>query len=263
MVVKRLGKNSVKHDLRNLLAADYLEPGVFPEAYDWQKHRAPMPARTFGNDSYGDCTLASQANALARLERIEQRRTILLADQLVIQNYLEMTGGADDGWYELEALKRWRTTGFSPRVDRPYTIDAFTQIHTTNVDEMKAAIWQFKVIKMCFQLPIAWSSIEPEGYAPPGTMTGLWTTGTGSDYDEGSWGGHSMSVDGYNPVGAWAIHSWYVGAKPARQLVTWDAIQKYADEAYSIVDSFDAWRKRKPVFDLKALKADVAEVTAS
>lgn len=257
---KMLGKKEVKHDFRNLRAARYLA-SEFPAWYDWQRKRRPVPARTYGNTQYGDCTLASQANCVARFERMEQRRTIILPDQLVIGNYLNMTGGADEGWYELDAIKRWRSIGFAPRNDRVYTIDAFTQVNTLNVDEVKAALWQFKVIKICFQLPWAWSRVDAPGYGSPETE-GVWDVGDGPDFEPNSWGGHSMSADGYDAEGLWVIHSWYEGPRPARQKITWAAVQKYADEAYSIVDAFDAWRgPRKAAFDLPSLVADVRAVT--
>lgn len=256
---KLLGKKAVQHDSRNLRAVRYMT-STYPRTYDWQKRRSPVPARTYGNTTYGDCTLASQANCLVRFERSESRRTIILPDQLVIGNYLSMTGGADEGWYELDALKRWRTVGFSPRNDRTYTIDAFAQINSKNVDEIKAALWQFKLIKICFLLPWAWSSVGVEGYDP---NPGVWDVGEGDDYEVGSWGGHSMSADAYDEEGLWVIHTWYEGPRQARQKVTWDAVRKYADEAYSLVDSFNTWRQRRAVeFDLQALAEDVADVTS-
>lgn len=259
---KFLGKKEVKRDHRNLMAARYMA-STFPEAYDWQKGRTPVPARTYGNTSYGDCTLASQANCLVRFERLEARRTILLPDQLVIGNYLNMTGGVDEGWYELDALKRWRSTGFTPREGRTYTVDAFAEINPRNISEIKAALWQFKVVKVCFALPWAWSSIEPKGYGPEGS-DGLWDVGVGPDYELNSWGGHSMMADAYDGEGLWVQHTWYSGPTPARQKVTWAAVQKYCDEAYSVVDSFNSWRARRAVkFNVEKLAADVAEVTAS
>lgn len=249
---KVLGKAPKKQDSRNLMAARYLAE-VFPPKYDFEKRRSPIPARTFGNTVYGDCTLASQANALARLERIEQRRTVLIPDQIVIFNYLQMNNGEDIGAYELDALKRWRTIGFTYRANRQYTIDAFTEIRPWNVSEMKAALWQFKVIKVCFALPIAWSTIEPQD--------GVWDVGDGPDYEVGSWGGHSMTADAYDEEGIWVIHTWYERPKSVRQKVTWAAVAKYCDEAYSVVDSLDAWRK-KALFDVQQLKKDVKLVTA-
>lgn len=258
--VKLLGKAPKQEDQRNLMAARYLA-SEFPAKYDWQKKRKPAPSRTFGNTEYGDCTLASQANALIRMERIEQRRTVLIPDQTVISNYLEMTGGADSGWYELDALKRWRSNGFLYRSDRRYTIDAFAEIHPTNTDEMKAALWQFKVIKVCFGLPKAWSRIDPPGFGSSPATEGAWDVGVGPDYEPYSWGGHSMMADGYDENGLWVAHTWYHAPKPARQLVTWEAVRKYADESYSIIDSFDGWRK-KAAFDVQQLQKDVEKVTA-
>lgn len=196
IVLKKLGKMPVKRDARNLKAARYLA-STFPASYDWQKNRTPVPSRTFGNDSYGDCTVASQANCISRFERREQRRTILIPDQTVIANYLEMTGGADDGWYELDALKRWRTKGVRASSTRSYTIDGFTEVNPRSIEEMKAAIWQFKLMKVCFSLPVAWSQIEPPGFGG-GRPEGAWGTGVGPDYEPGSWGGHCIA--GSTPI---------------------------------------------------------------
>jgi hypothetical protein len=250
-----------KVDSRNLMAARYLA-SVFPASYDWQKRRRPVPSRTFGNDSYGDCTLASQANCITRFERSEQRRTVLVPDQSVISNYLEMTGGQDDGWYELEAIKRWRTVGMKASSTRSYQIDGFTQVNPLNIDEVKAAIYQFKMIKVCFDLPVAWAQIEPPGFGY-GRPEGIWDVGDSEDFTPGSWGGHSMMSDAYDQNGLWVVHTWYVEPKPVRQLVTWAAVKRYCDEAYSVVDSFDAWRQRKPAFDVNSLASDVQIVTSS
>lgn len=257
---KNLGKAPKKEDRRNLMAARYLASG-FPERYAWQKGRRMVPARTFGNTSYGDCTLASQANAVIRFERVEQRRTVLVPDQTVIQNYLDMTGGQDTGWYELEALKRWRTKGFDLPKGRTYQIDGFAEINPSNIDEIKAALWQFKVIKVCFALPIAWASIDPPAYAANG-VGGIWDVGTGPSFTANSWGGHSMMADAYTEQGLWVSHTWYEGKVAARQLVTWDAVKAYCDEAYSVVDSFNFWRHRA-VFDIRAMKRDVEVVSAA
>lgn len=260
-ITKRLGKLPAKQDGRNLRAARYLASS-FPASYDWQKHRRAMPSRTFGNDSYGDCTIASQANCVSRFERMEQRRTVLIPDQTAIQNYLEMTGGQDDGWYELDAIKRWRTDGIKVSATRSYHIDGFTEVNPLDTDEMKAAIAQFKMLKVCFNLPLAWSKIDPPGYGY-GRPEGVWATGEGPDFEAGTWGGHSMMTDRYDADGLWVVHTWYVEPKPVRQLVTWDAIKMYCDEAYSVVDSFDAWRQKKPAFDVNQLASDVRIVAGN
>lgn len=259
--VKLLGKGPKKEDHRNLMAARYLA-SEFPARYAWQKGRRPVPARSFGNTSYGDCTLASQANCVIRFERTEQRRTVLIPDQTVIRNYLDMTGGQDAGYFELDAIKRWRTTGFDMPRDRFYRIDGFAEVNPKNIDEVKAALFQHGLIKVCFALPIAWAGIDPPTYAADG-IGGIWDVGVGSTFEPYSWGGHSLMADMYDERGLWVSHTWYDGPVAARQLVTWEAVQQYCDEAYSIVDSFNFWHQRNALFDIGALQRDVEAVTSA
>lgn len=275
--MRMLGKLEPKVDERNLMAARYMGTAVAPpETYDFMNGRGslvtgrrrkygtrkPLPARTFGNNQYGDCTKASQANALMRLERLEQRRTVVIPDAEVIAQYLAMTGGADEGWYELDAIKNWRTVGFdTPSTkDEPgnrYKIDAFAQVNVDRTELMRA-MSTFHLIKICFALPKAWQHIEPEGY---GTASGnhVWDVGVGPDYDYGGWGGHSMMADAYDQAGLWVVHTWYEAPKQVRQYVTWEAVLKYSDEAYTIVDSLNAFKKRAPDVMWAALEADLAK----
>jgi hypothetical protein len=268
MPEKQLGKLEAKHDARNLMAAKYIAETP-PASYDFmrlpsKRRRSRLPARTFGNNDFGDCTLASQANALMRFERVEQRRTIIVPQQHVIDNYLQMTGGQDSGWYELDALKRWHSEGFDWNPNRKYTIDAFAQVNVDSADEIRAAMYAFRLIKICFGLPNGWKQIDPEGYGDAGPNGDhIWSEDGG---DPWSWGGHSMMADAYDEDGIWVVHTWFEGDTQARQLVTWEAVAKYADEAYSLVDSIDEWRSRprlSRLVDLDALEKDVEEVTAA
>jgi hypothetical protein len=258
---KRLGKAPAKSHPKMLSFSDYVKADVpVPERTRFWRDRAPFPIRHFGNTQYGDCTKASQALFAMRMERIEYRKTISIADDEIVNNYLAMTArlynGGDTGAYELDALNEWRNPDltFRDTHGRPMTIDAYTSINHRNIQEIKKAI-HFSAshgIKICFNLPYAWiRTLDwdiPEGQAPIG------------EYMPGSWGGHSMcAARDYDKNYLYLDHTWNA---PAGR-ISWRALSIYCDEAYSIVDSAAAWRKRLPKkeMNMAALISDVNSVS--
>ncbi len=159
----------------------------------------------------------------------------------------------------MDALSEWRREDatFKDVKGRPYTIDAFTRINQFQIEEVKKALFlgQSKGIKVCFNLPLAWSRI-------PG---GTWDIPEGQpaigEYLPGSWGGHSMTASGYNQNGIVLLSTW--GFKD--HLITWRAHATYSDENYLPVDSINAWKKNKEInklIDLSNLKSSVNKVSS-
>lgn len=205
----------------------------------WAK-RQPIPIRSFGNDRYGDCTIAKQAVASTRFERLEQRKTITISDAEVIRVYLEMTsrlyGGGDTGAFETDALDNWRNPDltFKDTDGHPYTIDAYLALNAKNQDEVKAAIAlsAAKGIAVCFNLPSAIQGHDERWEAPPKGQSpiGPWLPG--------SWGGHSVNCYGYTADGLLLDMTWDIPPL----IATWDFAAIYMDEAHLIIDSVDSWR---------------------
>ena len=54
-------------------------------------------------------------------------------------------------------------------------------------------------------------------------------------------------------VHTWGLHD---------QLITWRAAALYIDEAYVVIDSIDAWHKRKRELTFPALRKAVNEVSS-
>lgn len=260
---RRTGKAPARGHVKMLNAANYLKAIEVPEAFNPWAKRAAFPVRSFGNLNNGDCTRASQAILQMRLERLEQRRTINVTDDEILRVYYEMTsrlyGGGDTGAYELDALNEWRRpeTTFKDVHGRPYTIDAFTRINQTNIDEVKQALYisQAHGIKFCMNLPLAFAYMDtknwdlPEGQA----LTGKWTPG--------SWGGHSMTAIGYTKGGIIWPTTW----DEPDGFISWRAFAAYCDESYLVIDSINAWKKKKAVaklIDLTAIKNDVNAVSS-
>lgn len=262
---KRLGRGPVRSDTRALLFNKFVSPMALPERSQFWPTKTGFPLRIFGNNQYGDCTLASQAQLAMRAERLEVGRRASITDDEVIRVYVALSdrlyGGGDNGAYETDALSNWRNKDYTFRdtQGRPLTIDAFTRINPFDHEEVKTAIWLAPVhgIKICLNLPAAFSSIDPpadwdipEGQQPIG------------EWMPGSWGGHSMTARDYDEIGIWLVHTWGI----PDQRITWRAAAIYLDEAHSIIDSMDFWRTKLPeqakLIDLEGIKREVNRVSS-
>jgi hypothetical protein len=266
----RLGKLPAKSSPRALLFDNFLKKAAEappPRAYNfWPKSKAPFPIVSYGNTQHGNCTIASQAVAAMRMERIEQRRTVTFDTDSVIKAYYDLTarlyGGGDTGAYETDALDNWRRPDFSFRDSkgRPHTIDAYTRINHLDHEAIRRAFFVTggKCIKVCFNLPWAWSRLTSDRGkrwdVPEGTqLTGEWMPGT--------WGGHSMTaVSNYDADGFWAPHQWNL----PDQFVTWRGAAVMMDEVHWVVDSVNSWKKTPAakLIDFGKLVSAVNEVSS-
>jgi hypothetical protein len=233
-----------KASIKSLLFADFLKANQPdpPKSFNYWAKRKPFSLNFFGNDTVGDCTIASQANMSLRMERIETRRTPSFTDNAILTAYYNMTerlyGGGDTGAFETDALDNWRNPDhtFKDTQGRPITIDAYTKINQASQMDVKRALWSTnaKGIKACFNLPAMWQRTISPGIwdAPPKGISPV------GNWLPGSWGGHSTYIYGYTDKGLW-IRTWNV-----LQFVTWEGFALYCDEAYWVLDSADSWRKR-------------------
>jgi hypothetical protein len=255
---RRLGRLPRKSTRKALLFTDFFKFIDVPKKQEYWKKKSALPLRSFGNLEYGDCTRASQANAILRLERIEQRRLVEITDEEVISRYLDMTerlyGGGDTGAYEDDALNEWRNpeTTIRDTKENPFTIDAYLGIDPNNHDEIRTALALSGAhgIKICLNLPAAFARIDPPATwdVPSGQpLTGEWMPG--------SWGGHSLFAHGFNSQGIVLDHTW---ALP-NSLLTWEAAAAYLDEAHLIIDSIDTWRKKAATPKIKKALGQVVD----
>lgn len=259
---RRLGRLPMKTTRKALLFSDFFKFVKLPPKQEYWTKKTPLPLRTFGNTSYGCCTIAKQAVASMRMERIEQRKLIDISDEEVIRVYLDLSerlyGGGDNGAYEDDALTNWRdpTKTFRDAAGHPYTIDAFLKINAANHDEMRAGLvlGAPKGIAICLNLPAAFARLEPpaEWHVPAGNaLIGEWMPG--------SWGGHSLFCNGYNSRGLILDHTWGV----PNNLLTWEAAAAYCDEAHLLIDSVDTWRKKTTDRKIKSALSAVTEAVNS
>jgi hypothetical protein len=260
---RRTGKAPARSHMKMLQLGNYLKTDKpVPTKYDFWKGKVPFLPYDVGNNEYGDCTFASQALLAQRMERREQRKTVQIPKNSIVQAYFTLTerlyGSGDTGAYEMDALNNWRNPDYTFRDSkgRPHTIDAYVKINHSSIPEVQTALYlsQAKGIKVCFNLPFAWAYVDnniwdiPEGQAPIG------------QYMPGSWGGHSMMADAtYDEWGLVLPSTW--NQPPGK--ISWRAFAIYADEAYLCIDSINAWKKQKvsKLINLDALKSDVNSVS--
>jgi hypothetical protein len=242
-----LGRIAAKSDPRALHLVNFLmkAPADLPDPPKrttfWTK-RAQFEPETWGNDQYGCCTIAKQANMFRRFERLERKQTIAIAAEEVVSKYFAMTtalyGGGDTGAYETDALDRSRREETCLRDTRnhPLLIDAYVRVDASDHIALRRAIAMAAGhgIAICINLPAAFQQLStvpwdiPDGQQPVG------------EWQAGTWGGHSMWAVEYDEFGILLEHTW----KRPPQRLSWRAAALYLDEAHLVIDSADAWRKK-------------------
>jgi hypothetical protein len=246
---RRLGRLPLKTTRKALQFSDFFKFVTLPKKTGYWAKKTPLAQRTFGNDKMGCCTIAKQAYAAIRMERIETKREPNITDEEVGRVYMALSdrlyGGGDNGAYEDDALSNWRNPDYTFRdtAGHPLTIDAYLRINALNHTELRAALSLSAAheIAICINLPLALED-QTRWDVPEGTaLVGKWLPG--------SWGGHSMNAIDFDATDLIVDDTWAEG--PRR--ISWNAVAAYLDEAHLFIDSVDAWRKRTT--DRKTRKA--------
>lgn len=252
----RLGKQEYEYDEKTLKLAIAISPTVvIPHMFDLDKGRSAFPIAMWGNDSWGNCVKVAEANEIIRLERLEQRRTLPITEQMVVDAYKAQTGSVspgdanDHGLVMLSNLRLSRTQGFRVKT-RDYTIAAFGELDPQDGQMLRAGVFLLHGVQFGFALPKAaqrmstvWDCPAPLAYNDP-------------EWKPGSWGGHAVFSKRYDDGGMEVI-TW--GKKV---YVTNAFINRYADEAWAVVDNFDNWRKR-PEIDINTIIQHLRDIGAS
>lgn len=246
----QLGKKAYEHNPKTLKLAEFMLPAIsVPPSFDIDAHRNPFPTDLWGNDAFGDCVFADRANAQLRLERIEQRKTIPITNEIVINEYKKRTGcvspgdANDSGYVILQAMREWRKEGWSIGA-RNYNIFAYGELDPKNHQQLKEGAYLLGGVHFGFALPRAMQGKTAWNYNGE----------TGPDWEPYSWGGHCVYGKGYNASGM-LVKTWGMDVK-----VNWAFIDKYCDEAWAVVDNADSWRIKQTV-DVSALASQLGKIT--
>jgi hypothetical protein len=209
-----LGRIPSKPDHRTIRLADIRTPGIPPPppARRWDKN---VPAFSLGgNDRYGDCVIVTAANAILNMRAAASGNKNPISDNAIIELAQDMR--ALNGYNILDRLKYWRKHAMWAN-----HLWAYAAIDSTNVDEIKATVDALGVADIGVALAAAWQDSP------------IWNNGNGRHYEPGSWGLHSIPIVGYDENAAYVASWGDVIAFP------WDAVPRYCDEAWALIDP--AW----------------------
>lgn len=252
----KLGKQPYQHDARTLMLAKFLPTEIrVPTDYDFDAGRKAIPDHMWGNDEYGDCVIAGESNEILRLERVETWSTPKLADTDAVARYKKLTGckspgDANDVGLEIVAAHRdWRNNGYQIAYNnRNYKIDAYGEIDPADHELVRLTTYLLHGTQWGFWLPAA---------AQKMTNSGLWDYNgqSGPSWKPGSWGGHCVYAKKFTANSIF-VKTWGMEIE-----VTNAFVDRYADEAWGVVDNLDEWRKTGHL-DVAAMEKELAEVTS-
>lgn len=180
----------------------------------------------YGNDRVGCCTLAAQAHAFQAEAANAERSPPAVNASDVLAAYAAVSGWdpnrpeTDQGAQMLDVLRWMRTSGIAG-----YKIGAFAAVDPQNRLEMQAAIGLCGSAYVGVDLPLAAQEQTVWDVAPPGAHD--------ATYERGSWGGHAVSLVGYDRLHVTLI-TW-----GAVKIATVEWLMAYASEAYATVS--DLW----------------------
>jgi len=252
----RLGKKPYEHDERTLMMGKYILPDiVVPPTFDFDATRRPFPTPDWGNFDYGDCVIAGEANQTLRLERIEAHRTVPLTDDDAIDRYKKLTGcvspgdANDTGLEIIAAMRDWKNNGFYMNTrGRIFNIAAYGELDPQDQQITRAATFLLHGVQWGFWLPEAAKEMTKER---------VWDYNgeTGPEWKPGSWGGHCVYSKKFDED-SHTVLTWGMEVAVSNAF-----IDRYADEAWAVVDSLDPWKTTK-VIDVEKLQQELAQISS-
>ncbi len=244
----KLGKHSPRLDDRTVQFGNYLKadaPIVVPDSFyigsdipDWH---------VMGNDNLSDCCIAASGHMImgwtdANKDLFTPSTDQIIAAYSAITGYDPATGMNDNGANMLDVLNYWRQTGIAG-----HKIGAYAAINPLNHDHVKQAIYMFGGVYAGMALPLISQKQDQWVVVPP--------TNSGPSL-AGSWGGHGIPGNGYNPKTVRVI-TWGL-----KKDMDWDYLDCYCDELYVII-SPDFLKNGVTIegFNLAQLQADILQLT--
>lgn len=233
----RLGKLPAREDKRTLQMRMFLTFKLppLPDSYDVDTALpCPVTIDMLANDELGDCVMAGRGHQTRRFEAREQGCLALLPDKSVLaavrSEYIKEGHGKDNGLVVLDSLNCWRKGWTVNR--RKYNIYAFGKIHPGDREEVAATIYLLGGAQFGLELP---KSAEAQFYAGE-----QWRIVAGPKGKKGSLGGHLVYNHKYelkecSEAGVTVV-TW-----GKEQLMTWDFLEYYCDEAFAVVDNRNKW----------------------
>ena len=211
-----------------------------PKSFDYghKVDKFPMAA----NDKFGDCTIAGAVHMM-QLAYAEVNETFTYpGDQAIIDTYMHLSGGADNGLVMRNVLQAWMQDGlFGTK------IAGWAPVNIHNWDHMRAAAYAFGGLYVGIEMPQ-----EAEEQFEAGENWHI------DENTEGPIGGHCVTISGINTMGA-DIQTW--GAETAMTKGWWN---RFGSEAYVIVPEIFVEAGHGPVnnFSVKQMQADLKDISS-
>ena len=243
----KLGKLPVRTDVRTLSLGRYVDTATLPPPppqLDLTAHVPDWPM--YGNDRIGDCTTAAAGHMIEAWSAAARGQAVEISDAAVLDafDHVKVVDPAtgEEGAVELDVLRYWRKSGIGQ-----HKIGAFARVAVHDPTLVRSAAYLFGGLYIGLALPLtAQTQAEWD-----------WTGSLAGPARPGSWGGHAVDIVGY-AADALTVVTW-----GALKRMTWSFWDRYVDECYCILsDDFLEAGKAPNGFDLEALKADLALVTA-
>lgn len=247
IAAQKLGKLPARTDVRTLSFARYVDRAKLPrppDVFDETAHVPDWPM--YANDRIGDCTIAAAAHMIEAWTAAAHGRAVEVTEQAVLAAFDRVKqvdpASGEAGAVVLDVLRDWRSHGVAR-----HRIGAYARVPVHDHELMRTGAYLFGGLYLGLQLP---RSAQRQS-------TWDWTGSLHGPAEPGSWGGHAVDVVRYS-VDTLTVVTW-----GALKEATWQFLDRYCDEAYCILSADFLDGDRAPNgFDLEALKADLALVTA-
>lgn len=217
------------HDLK--LASVRLAGDPLPEEYDLDAEH-DIPIHTYQNPPENNCVIAGRAHQTLRFELAEQKVLIKITDEDVEREFKKQTTADQPNIDVRPSLDLWRTRGWEA-AGQHFKIKAFSKIDPIDPEDIKRMIYINLGVGLGFQLPE--SAITQFKADQPWVVT----------RDRAANHGHYVYVPSYTKNGPVCI-TW--GRK---QQMSWEFVDKYCDEAWTIIDDINTPQKKRTLDEEK------------
>lgn len=197
-----------------------------------------------GNDQCGDCTIAGIAHAVQTWRWATKKSVPAFATNSIVQQYMALSGGKDDGLDPVEVANWMRKTGVADANGERHQISTYAAID--NLHYSIIAAYLFGVCGLGLMLP---KTAERQFMAGQ-----VWDDTASTPH-----GGHYVPMVGVNSKGNPVVVTW-----GKLQAMTPAFFRKYFIGAIAYVseDYLLATGKSPEGFDFAALQANLTHVTA-
>jgi hypothetical protein len=259
----RLGLNKKELDPRTLRLKSVLKTvlPIIPETFNLD-NVGLKDQRMFGNNVWGDCTIAGEAHQTLRFEQYEQGKLLNISDDEVLAKYWGDQGAIqrptrkflcysypggwsskpDNGLDMITALKSWQK-GWTC-AGETYSIDAYGVIDPSNQQAVRTILYLLNGGYIALALPLSaksqtiWDAVDDS----QGGMAG-------------SWGYHCVYLTPKVTTEGLECATW-----GTYQRISWTFLAKYCYQCFGVIDQIDS---KESILDVDKLNSYLDAVKQS